>query len=295
MQQPYFWVDGIVGTDVSICTRLREAGIQPYADTSIELGHLGDKEVITSRTVPKYSQKLGAVNEQLWEDLKQYYLADDDELSSRMIRSSQGSIREDMWGERGEDWESIRAYYTANAEWQVLNLAHFNLEFDQARDWALNELDRACPPGSTIIDYGAGLGYCSVPLAQAGYDVHALDLAGAPTLRFLEHRIKVHGLQDSLTVHRFSSELPPALPDLVADGCLLISVIDHLPDPYGALQWITDHLKPGGFLLCDTWRQLKKADEPQHLVRFDPHRITRDIRRMGFREVPENPFLFLKE
>lgn len=301
MQQPYFWVDGIVGTDVSICTRLREAGIQPYADTSIELGHLGDKEVITSRTVPKYSQRIGRVNEQLWNDLKEYYLADDDELSSRMIRSSEGSIREDMWGDRGEDWESIRAYYTQQADWQVLNLARYNLEYDQARDWALNELDRACPPGSTLIDYGAGLGYCSVPLAQDGYAVHALDLAGAPTLKFLDYRIARHNLDarpghaGGVQVHRFDTELPPALPGVQADGVLLISVIDHLPDPYGALEWITAHVKPGGFLLCDTWRQIKKHDEPQHLCRFDPHKITRDLRKMGWREVPENPFLFIKE
>jgi 2-polyprenyl-3-methyl-5-hydroxy-6-metoxy-1,4-benzoquinol methylase len=295
MQQPYFWIDGIVGTDVSICTRLREAGIQPYADTSIELGHLGDKEVITSRTVPKYSKKLGEVNEQLWQDLKRFYLADDDELQSRMIRSSEGSIREDMWGERGEDWPSIRDYYTANADWQVLNLARYNLEYDQARDWVVNEMDRACARGSTIIDYGAGLGYCSVALAQDGYTVHALDLEGSATLRFLRERIAYHGLGDRLAVHAFRDELPPALLDLRADGCLLISVLDHLPDPYGALQWISAHVKPGGFLLCDTWRQLKKADEPQHLVRFDPHKITRDLRRMGWREVPENPFLFLKE
>jgi hypothetical protein len=96
-------------------------------------------------------------------------------------------------------------------------------------------------------------------------------------------------------VHRFRSEVPPAIPDLQADGCLLISVIDHLPDPWGALKWISDPVKPGGFLLCDTWRQIKMADEPQHLCRFDPHTFVKDLRRFGWRDVPENPFLFLKE
>jgi SAM-dependent methyltransferase len=300
LQQPYFWIDGIVGTDVHICTKLREAGIQPYADTSIELGHLGDKQIVTSRTIPKYSQELGRVNEQLWVDLKEYYQAGDEELSSRMIRCSEGNIREEKWGTRGEDWPSIRDFYTTDADWQVLNLARYNLEYDQARDWAINDLDRVCKPGGTLIDYGAGLGYCSVPLAEKGYSMHALDVTDAATMTFLKWRIEKRQLWPHLTKmgsvqpHTFSTEVPPEWP-LDADGCLLISVLDHLPDPWGAIDWIGRHVKPGGFLLCDTWRQLKKHEEPQHLVRFDAHRFTKDLCRRGWREVPENPFLFLRE
>jgi 2-polyprenyl-3-methyl-5-hydroxy-6-metoxy-1,4-benzoquinol methylase len=294
LQQPYFWIDGIVGTDVHLCTRLKDAGIQPYADTSIELGHLGEKQIVTSRTVPRYNKAVGLVNEQLWLDLLEYYqAADDDELQSRMIRSSEGNIREEKWGEYREHWDDIRSFYTVDAEWQVLNLARYNLEFDEARQWALTEIDRAVPEGGTLIDYGAGLGYCTIPLAQKGYALHALDLAGAPTLKFLDWRIAKHHLP--VQVHRFRTEVPEALPGVQADGCLLISVIDHLPDPWGALKWISAHVKPGGFLLCDTWRQIKMADEPQHLCRFNAHTFVKDLRKFGWRDVPENPFLFIKE
>lgn len=75
----------------------------------------------------------------------------------------------------------------------------------------------------------------------------------------------------------------------------MISVFDHLWDPYGTLEWLGRNVRKAGFLLCDTWRNMKDDEQPQHLVKYDPHRIIHDFRRMGWRDVPENPFLFLKE
>lgn len=306
LTQPYFWIDGVVGTDVHLCTRLRDAGIQPYADTSIELGHLGEKPIITSRNVPRYNKQVGLVQEQLWSDLKDYYqAADDDELHSRMVRCSEGNIREEKWGAYRQHWDDIRRFYTVDAEWQVLNLARYNLQNDEARDFVVSEHDRLLSPGATVIDYGAGLGYCTIPLAQAGYGVYALDLEGAATLKFLRWRIAKHNLgietctQDrkggEVAIQAFRSELPDPVPGFQADGCLLISVLDHLPDPWGAIEWISAHVKPGGFLVCDTWRQVPMEDEPQHLCRFNAHTFVKDLRKLGWRDVPENPFLFIRE
>ena len=50
-----------------------------------------------------------------------------------------------------------------------------------------------------------------------------------------------------------------------------------------------------GFCFVIVGGALKKHDEPQHLIKFDPHKVERDFNRMGWVNVPENPFLFIKE
>lgn len=294
--QPYFWIDGIVGTDVHVCNQLRGAGIDIWVDTSIELGHVGEPQVVTSRTIPKYSRTVGEINEQLWGDLREYFCLTDDQLESEIVRASNGDARLKMWQQSPrETWEQVRAFYQEGGDWHVKGLAAFNLEYDQARDWAINDLSRLVKPDSRIIDYGAGIGYCTIPLAQrSNMRVVAVDLAGSPTMDFLKWRIKKHGLDHLVETQEFGQLTPQDLRE-PADGILLISVLDHLWAPYETLEWVNRNVRTGGFILCDTWRNMKDDNEPQHLIRYDPHRILHDFRRMGWRDVPENPFLFLKE
>jgi 2-polyprenyl-3-methyl-5-hydroxy-6-metoxy-1,4-benzoquinol methylase len=294
--QPYFWIDGIVGTDVHLCNQLREAGVKIFVDTSIELGHQGDGEVITSRTIPKYSRVLGQVNERLWEDLKARYAMNDIQLESEVIKASSGTSRADEWNKvPRETWESVRDYYVQGGDWQILNMAAYNLKYDQARDWAINDIDRTVKPGSTVVDVGCGIGYTSIAIAERNkMNVISMDIEGTPTLEFLRWRIKKHSLEDKVKVVGFYNPIPDDLKE-PADLILMISVFDHLWDPKGMLEWLTRNTKQNGYLLCDTWRNIKKHDEPQHIIKYDPHRIIHDFRKLGWRECAENPFLFRKE
>lgn len=296
LPEPYFWVDGIVGTDVHLCNQLKVAGIPVYVDTSIELGHVGDAQIVTSRTIPHYSQVLGQVNEQLWDDLKAYLCMVDLELEQAITKAAGGEhARADVWNSRPRDtWEDVREFYQSGGQWALLNLAAYNLKFDEARAYVLNEVEKLVKPGGHIADYGAGLGYCAIPLAQKGYHVAAVDLAGTPTMAFLQHRANRHGLLETFHPIAFEDPVPPPLPR-PADLVLMISVLDHLWDPSGALDWVDRHTKPGGYFLCDTWRSLRHADEPQHLVKFDAHRFLEQMRKRGWRLLPDNPFLFQKE
>ena len=295
IQQPYFWIDGIVGTDVHICNQLMEAKVDIWVDTSIELGHVGVAQIVTSRNIPNYSRVLGEVNEQLWHDLKAYYGMNDIELESAISKASVDSPREDRWKEKPrETWEQIREYYQMPGSWQVLNLAAYNLRYDQARDWAINNLHKAIPARSHVVDYGCGLGYVAVPLAQRdGFKVTAIDIEETETLKFLNWRIKHHKLETIKTCG-FLNPLPPDIYPK-ADAVLMISCFDHLYYPMGALDWASRNTNPGAYLLVDSWRSIPNEDEPQHILKFDPHRVMREFRKRGWQEVPENPILFRKE
>lgn len=292
--QPYFWIDGIVGTDVHVCDQLRRAGVEIWVDTSIELGHVGDPQIITSRTIPQYGRELGEAQERLWNDLKDYYLCTSDELESRIVQAAMGDSHQQAWDLKPRDtWEGVLDYYQMPGDWHVCNLAFFCLRFDQAREWAITEAKKLLKAGATVVDYGAGIGFASIELARLGFHVVAMDLAGTETLKCLEHRAKRNDVV--LDLRTFDTPTPRADLEQPADALLMISVLDHLWDPMEALRWATRNVKPGGWMLCDTVRQMRKEGEPQHLVKYDPHQILKTLTAMGWRERPENPFLFVRE
>jgi 2-polyprenyl-3-methyl-5-hydroxy-6-metoxy-1,4-benzoquinol methylase len=290
LQQPYFWIDGIVGTDVYVCNRLQDAGIDLWVDTAIELGHVGDAQIVTSRTIPEYARNLGEINEAFWGDLKEYFSMNDMQLETAIVAAASGNAREEHWGKEPRDtWEKIREYYQSHGDWQILNLAAYNLKFDQARDWAINELPRLLPKGASIADVGCGNGYVSYPLAEKGFKVTGLDIALSPTSLFFNWRKRAH-----CDFIGFENPVPPDLSDSV-DAVILISVFDHLFDPKGMMEWITRNTKPGAYLVCDSWRGLHKDGEPQHLNAMDPHKVEKEFKKLGWRLMPENPYLFKKE
>jgi 2-polyprenyl-3-methyl-5-hydroxy-6-metoxy-1,4-benzoquinol methylase len=290
LEQPYFWIDGIVGTDVYVCDRLQRAGIEIWADTSIELGHVGEAQIVTSRNIPEYASALGKVNEDFWSDLKEYFALNDLQLEAEMVRASSGNAREEHWGNvPRETWEQVREYYQSHGDWQILNLAAYNLRFDQARNYAINDLPRLLPKGARIADVGCGNGYVSYPLAEKGFKVTGLDIALSPTSVFFNWRTRAH-----CDFIGFENPVPPDLNDR-QDCILLISVFDHLFDPKGMMEWITRNTKPGAYLVCDSWRTLHKDDEPQHIIKMDPHKVEKEFKKLGWRLMPENPYLFKKE
>ncbi len=292
IQQPYFWIDGIVGTDVHICNKLGEANIDVWVDTSIELGHVGDPVTYTSRNIPQYGQKLGEVNEQLWEDLREHYVLNDMELEQKTYQAA--GDRTEIWRAKPRDtWESVREFYQGKDPWPVFNLALYNLKYDQARDWAINDMSRMVKPGSRVADVGCGLGYVSVPLAAAGYNVTAIDLAGTAAMELLEWRQKKHKL-DTMHVLPHDTAVPPDLPEQ-QDMVLMISVWDHLFDGIGILDWIERNTHIGSYVLCDSWRGQPLEEEPQHINAMEPNKFIKEMKRRGFVETPENPILFKRE
>lgn len=296
-QQPVFWVDGIVGTDVHFCTKAQEQGYEVWVDTSIELGHVPNEgEVITSRTIPHYARSLALLNEQLWEDLRTYYQCDDLQLEQMITKATSKQYRKDRWvAEPRDTWEQVKKYYTDDGDDHILNVSGFNLKYDQVRDWAINDASKILTKGAKVIDLGCGPGYTSFAMAEQGYHVTAYDLEGCKTLEFLRWRKEQHNAQ-TLTVTAFPGPSPeddtPDVGDI--DMVMIISVIDHAWEPYELVKWAHRQLKVGGYVLCDSWRSIANDEEPQHLIRFEAASFARWMEAHGWEVVPENGFLFRK-
>lgn len=291
---PYFWWEAQEGTDVAICRRLREAGVSVWIDTSIELGHIGEETVVTSRTIPAYSHELGRIREQLFEDLMVYTGETAEGLQGALLSASHRAHRKDEWGVR-DTWEKVRDFYIQPGLWKVLNLGYWNMRSgDFTREYALTDMAQLARTPGRILDYGPGIGVCVIPLAHAGYHVTAVELAGAPTLDFLRWRVDRHSLGDRVEILEFADPYPAGHSPEPFDAALMISVMNHLWEPYKSVQWVNAHLKQRGYLICD-WQFLHNDDEPQHIMKYDVHQFEHWMKDQGLRCTPERPYVFYKE
>lgn len=319
--QPYFETERQVGTDIAICGRLKDAGVKIYVDTSIELGHVGEKKIVTSRTINLEDQSLAVVADQLKKDVMEYTGCHQEELLSLMERAATKEARIKAWGDRdANDWEQVRSYYQEHPEWHVINLAYWNIRGgDRCKRWGITEAPKLLNPSSHVLDMGAGLGHLSVWLAQkTGCNVHAIDIADSPYQKFLQWRKDRHKL-DKLFLDSLETEYPnwfyykpasemalysprsiDALPQAkhqparIMDGAFCISTMEHLSKPYETVQWIASQLKPGAFFVCD-WSVESADDEPQHLNRYDVTTFERWMHSIGFVTSPEFYWLFFYE
>jgi len=105
-----------------------------------------------------------------------------------------------------------------------------------------------CPAGGLILDAGCGNGVRGIPLAQAGYRVHGVDLAPEMVAR-ASQAARQRGLDGSDA--RFEVGDVEALPveDGACDGIICVNVLDFTPHPGVALTEFARVLKPGGRLL----------------------------------------------
>lgn len=297
--QPYFESERRLGTDLSICGRFKDAGKKIYVDTTIELGHVGEKQIVTSRTIPVADQCMAIIAQQLKEDVKGYLGMHEEELLSAMDRCATKESRQKAWGERDSgNWDEVREYYQSEHDWHILNLAYWNLRGrDAYKEWAIVQGTVMLDKGAHVLDYGSGLGHLSVPLAQRGLNVHTVDIMSSPTQEFVQWRKDKHKL-DNLDIFPLHNESICYKYEKKMDGAFCISVMDHLTKPYETVQWIADQLKPGAFFLCE-WMshspQNEGEEEPQHLDRYDIATFEKWMHSIGFTTSPEYKWLFFKQ
>jgi SAM-dependent methyltransferase len=92
----------------------------------------------------------------------------------------------------------------------------------------LEELTRHVPVGSSILDYGCGIGSDGLMLLEAGYEVSFADFDN-PSTRYLRWRLQARGLD--ARIYDLDSGPPPG----GFDATYAFDVIEHVDDPFAFL------------------------------------------------------------
>lgn len=119
-----------------------------------------------------------------------------------------------------------------------------------------------CPRGSTIIDYGSGVGDCSLVLATLGFHPTLVDLPDRK-FDFACWRLAQRGLPHARL--NVTSDCPyPTLPPNAA-LVVAIEVFEHLRHPLIALRNINAVTKPGALFFNTTGPEFQREDRGDHL------------------------------
>lgn len=138
----------------------------------------------------------------------------------------------------------------------------------------------------TVVDYGAGTGLYTVPIAEAlpRGRVIAVD-EHAELLAFVRDKLAAAGLPEDRVVTVQTGENRVPLPDGGADRVLLLNVLHHVWDEPAALDEILRLLAPCGRLVVVDFAQMDRPVGPpnDHVLSLDEARAC--VAGMGLREL----------
>lgn len=133
-------------------------------------------------------------------------------------------------------------------------------------------------PGSRVLDVGAGAGFFPYVLQSRGFDVHGIE----PNEGFCRWGCDTLGVRvQSGFLQDFDFTTEPF--DLIT----LNHVLEHLPDPGGALAILRSWLKADGKLVVEVpnveshWHAPEKRFHIGHLYNFNPNNLLRLARLHG--------------
>ena len=193
-------------------------------------------------------------------------------------------------GESSIHYSDYIGHYTIDAHDMPMpeELGHFRRSREERRNRAVARLVDT-PPGSRVLDAGAGGGFLSEMLARRGFNVVATDL-GFDSLHRAGHRLNNLGLPVSCVLgdlYRLPFE------DASFDAAVSSEVLEHLETPASALSELARVIRPGGILVVSTpYREIipqtlcihcnKKTPVNAHLHSFDEHSMRTLFESAGF-------------
>jgi ubiquinone/menaquinone biosynthesis C-methylase UbiE len=138
----------------------------------------------------------------------------------------------------------------------------------------------------TVVDYGAGTGMYTVPIAAALPRGRVLAVEEhAALLAYLDEKVAAAGLPDGRVVSVETGENRVPLPDGGADRVFLLNVLHHIWDEPAALGEIVRLLAPGGRLVVVDFAQMDRPVGPpnDHVLSLEEARAS--VTAMGLREL----------
>jgi SAM-dependent methyltransferase len=138
----------------------------------------------------------------------------------------------------------------------------------------------------TIVDYGAGTGLFTVPVAAAleGGRVLAVD-EHESMLALLAEKVAKAGLPEGRVVPVPTKDNTVPLPDGGADRVLMINVLHHVHDDPAAMAEVGRLLGPGGRLVVIDFAQMDRPVGPANDHVLSLEQVRASIAGLGLREL----------
>lgn len=165
------------------------------------------------------------------------------------------------WRRRDPDSDTQVAAFYRETPLYVWDLANWHMTDPRVEDWIRFVVENS---GERVLDFGAGIGTYSLALAHSGRSVWYSDVPDSVTENFA--RFLFSKYFPSLNVQIFDSDDPIRYRRFF-DTIVCIDVLEHLPNPYSALEDFSKWLVEGGTLIC-TYTPVEEL-YPQHISDID--------------------------
>ncbi|WEG73125.1 class I SAM-dependent methyltransferase [Vagococcus intermedius] len=151
-------------------------------------------------------------------------------------------------------------------------------------------------PVGKLLDYGAGTGLVSLPLANLTNFLLLVD-ASQEMLTLADHKIKQLGLGQTQTL---VADFTKTSPNVHADVILVSLVLLHIPETENILQAFYDCLNPGGRLMIVDFDNNPNVSHPLIHSGFNQEVLQQQLKNVGFQQINSATFhqgtaLFMKQ
>lgn len=137
----------------------------------------------------------------------------------------------------------------------------------------------AIKENDTILDFGAGTGYFSIPLAKiVNGTVYALDI-DVSMLEIINSKAKQEHITNIVPIHGGNADLP--LPDASIDVVIASLVLHEIQPLAATLNQIQQVLKEDGYLICVEFEP--KGDSTHKAPRISSAGMEQEITDAGLR------------
>lgn len=130
----------------------------------------------------------------------------------------------------------------------------FGTFYAQLSAVTLHAINALVPPRASIVDFGAGTGRLSIPLAAAGHQITAVE-PSAEMLKVLSRKASAAGVSLRTLRSRMADHAADASADLATSVFTVIAYVLDEAELVRSFRAAAQALKPGGLLLLDVPRR----------------------------------------
>ena len=224
----------LCGDDTSFCEKAHKVGVKAYVDTSIQVGHMGDKFY----TVDDYFEWQDSMKAQenlegvpnILVDLSGHLGLSPEEVMAKVNNSIEDYTK--AWKVK----DSIDNFYV-NEKTNMLTSAYWNMD-SKRHSRRVEHLTHL--KGLNILDIGCGIGTVVFMLEKQGNTVTGYDL-NEEAINFCNYRKERHSM-----LSRFTTCLPKDLSNFDVITC--VDTLEHIEDLERFITMLGECMKPGAKL-----------------------------------------------